>query len=154
MAFLDYFQFYLFSAVKGRVHDNGTPLVGAKLTRTAQDAFNGKTYTDYAITDDDGQFEFLPMKIWIFRPFMEPRSFQEIRIEYRSEEKLAWKLTKGCLCHGCEIAYQEDAKMTPVEVDCNWQNSEDKKQSIIKKKIVSKYFIGIGTLLGVPMKIN
>ncbi|MET1255968.1 DUF6795 domain-containing protein [Aliikangiella maris] len=152
MAFLDYFQFYLFSAVKGRVHDNGTPLVGAKLIRTAHDLATDKVHKDYTITDDDGQFEFSPMKIWIFRPFMEPRSFQEIRIEYQSEEKLAWKLTKDCLCHGCEIAYEEDAKMTPIEVNCNWLEPEEKQQRIMLGIEVSRLFRGIATILGVKTK--
>ncbi|MET1255970.1 DUF6795 domain-containing protein [Aliikangiella maris] len=152
MAFLDYFQFYLFSAVKGRVHDNGTPLVGAKLTRTAQDAFNSKTYTDYAYTNDDGYFEFAPIKIWIFRPFIEPRSFQEIKVRYQGKEKLAWEMTKRDFTHGCEIAFSHKAKTTPIEVDCNWSSSENKIQKILLSIDATTLLLGFATILNVKNK--
>ncbi|MET1255969.1 DUF6795 domain-containing protein [Aliikangiella maris] len=147
MNFFKYFQFYLFSAVKGRVHDNGTPLVGAKLTRTAQDAFNGKTYTDYAYTDSEGQFELSFIKIWGFRLLLEPLVFQKIEVEYKGIKKLAWDMTKHNLHHYGEIAYEEDAKMIPIEIDCDWKNSEDKKQKIIKERKVYAVSFGIATIL-------
>ncbi|MET1256284.1 DUF6795 domain-containing protein [Aliikangiella maris] len=149
MAFLDGFQFYLFSALKGRVHNNGTPLIGARLTRTALDTYNNKTYTDITQTDEQGLFSFSPVKIWIFRPLLHHESRQTINIEFHGQHKLAWKMTKNCLHHGGEIAYQEDAKMTPIEVDCNWANDEDKEQGIIKKVKISMVLTGIATIINV-----
>lgn len=105
----------LFSAVKGVVLDNGTPVQGARIERSYKWMWKDQTGADGTVTDAAGAFS-LP-SIWggsFFGSLLphEPLVRQTILIKHAGKSYKAWMFNKG------EYAENGELKGRPISLVC------------------------------------
>lgn len=131
MGMFDFLKVCLFSEVNGVVTQDGKPIAGAEIIRTAE--FNNKAYIDSTMTDTHGRYYFNARFINSINKILpiEPRVPQKISIRYHNKEYLGWDMDK----RDYEINGEIDRKLDLV--------CELSKEPEMKKLGISGYVDGI-----------
>lgn len=85
----------VFSAVNGKVVQQGEPIINATIRRTY--TWDSKDYTDEVSTDENGYFSFpekFESSVWAFFPH-NPSIIQFVKIQVENNEYQAWGFQKG-----------------------------------------------------------
>lgn len=129
---LDMFKITIFSEFKGVVTNNGKPVEGLVLKRTA-DHDTDKVYTDTATTDKDGQFRFKRITKWSLRPLMfDTRIHQTITVQTSDGECVVWQTLKLNNFPRGEIALDNEKSSKPIH--CRVElNGDDQKDHYINE---------------------
>jgi hypothetical protein len=112
----DWGRFVLFSAVNGKVLDQGKPVPGLTLTRVVE--WTGDTFVDTAVTDKAGGFAFPVLKKFnIVRQVLpaETRISQSIKTTHHGKDYEIWTQLKGNYDNNGELFYVADSESAPYD---------------------------------------
>jgi hypothetical protein len=107
----DWGQLVLFSAISGKVLDQGKPVPGLTLTRTVE--WTGDTFVDTATTDKEGAFAFPVLKRFsLIRQVLPANTHisQSIKANHQGKERDIWRHSKSNYDNNGELFYYDYSK--------------------------------------------
>jgi hypothetical protein len=118
MGLFDFARIHLFFEVNAVVTNNGQPVVGAEVTRSAQ--FHDKIYPNATTTTDaQGRFHFdalVDTSLFAKFPLNEPTVLQQLHIRYQGKDYLAWRGVKRNLSPDGEFAENKRPPLITCEL--------------------------------------
>jgi len=149
MGLFDVFTIYVFSEVRGVVTLDGKPAEGAEIIRIG-DHEEDKVYTDRAVTDAAGRFEFGPISTFSLRPIMLGTIIrQKIEIKYQGNSYLAWDTVKRNNHRYGEL--NDEGVDSPIKLNltCELMDSQEGR-TVIQMEIRKVGIYGLCTWEGQP----
>jgi hypothetical protein len=107
----DWGQLVLFSAISGKVLDQGKPVPELTLTRTVE--WTGDTFVDTTVTDKEGGFAFPVLKKFsIIRQVLPANTHisQSIKANHQGKERDIWRHSKSNYDNNGELFYYDYSK--------------------------------------------
>jgi hypothetical protein len=107
----DWGQLVLFSAISGKVLDQGKPVPGLTLTRTVE--WTGDTFIDTTTTDKEGAFAFPVLKRFsLIRQVLPANTHisQSIKANHQGKERDIWRHSKSNYDNNGELFYYDYSK--------------------------------------------
>jgi hypothetical protein len=132
----------LFSAVSGKVVDQGKPLAGIKLERETKWTWGKETINDHVVSGADGSFSFPAIKRKMLLGSILPHEAiirQEIKASLNGSVREVWLANKRNYENNGELSYVDDnlRKMTnyrdpskPIRVTCDLSGQPTRRGGI------------------------
>lgn len=116
------FESYLFAALEGTLIQDGEPVAGATIIREAMLGDESKTFTDQAITDEQGHFRFPEMKTRSLRAkfMLEKVVFQQLLLIRGDERVEIYDYVRRSFTQGENIRVKGLRYLPePLQLSCN-----------------------------------
>ena len=132
MGLFDFMKVCLFSEMKGVVTQDGKPVAGAEIVRTAE--FNDKTFSDKTITNEHGEFRFGELSTnSINKMFVviEAVIAQKFVIRFDNKDYIGWQTVKRDYDSNTELGGNKN-----IDLACELTSEKTKKEKNLRVPIV------------------